>query len=304
MSRKLTQEEAISKCQSIHEDRYDYSETIFNGNRKKMKIRCREHGSFWQLYFNHIKGHDCPRCASTLNGNRCRISRDEFIKKATYTHKDRYDYSKVEYKNNGTKVDIICKIHGIFSQIPTSHIKGKGCSKCGGSHPLTQEEFINKAIEVHGDRYDYSKVEYKNYTTKVIIVCKQHGSFTQRPASHLSGKGCFKCSSSKREILISKILADNNILFIPQKTFEDCRNKKPLPFDFYIPSNNTLIEYDGELHYRPYRQARSAEEKLRKLQRNDSIKTKYCQDNNIPLIRIPYWKTNEEIRETIHNLIS
>lgn len=295
----LTQEQVISKCREVHGDRYDYSKVIYIGAMRRIEIICKEHGSFWQIFVNHINGSGCKKCFKNHL-----LTQEEFIQKAKEVHGDLYDYSYAVYKDGRSKISIVCKNHGSFEQKASSHIQGIGCRKCGGTHPLTQDEFIDKAKEVHGDRYDYSKAEYKNYTTKVSIICKQHGSFVQKPADHLSGKGCFKCSSSKREILISKILADNNILFVPQKTFEDCRNKKLLPFDFYIPSKNTLIEYDGELHYKPFRYARSAEEKLRKVQRNDTIKTKYCQDNNIPLIRIPYWKTNEEIRETIHNLIS
>jgi hypothetical protein len=118
---------------------------------------------------------------------------EEFIRRAKKVHGDKYDYSKVEYKGTHTKVCIICPIHGEFFQTPNNHLHGQGCLACGGRKQLTKEEFIQKAREVHGDKYDYSKVEYVNKNTKVKIICPIHGEFEQEPNSHLEGKGCPNC---------------------------------------------------------------------------------------------------------------
>ena len=123
-----------------------------------------------------------------------------FIEKAQKVHGDKYDYSKVTYKDNRTKVCIICPIHGEFWQIPYSHLKGRGCIYCGGKYKRTTEEFIQNAKKVHGDKYDYSKVEYKGHNTNVCIICPNHGEFLQTPSNHLSGKGCQKCANEKRNI--------------------------------------------------------------------------------------------------------
>ena len=117
----------------------------------------------------------------------------EFIEKAIIIHGDKYDYSKVEYVNARTKVVIVCKEHGAFEQNPRNHLKGCICLKCSGKNKSTTDEFIKKAIIVHKNKYDYSKVNYINNNTKVIIICKTHGEFKQMPTNHLMGANCYYC---------------------------------------------------------------------------------------------------------------
>lgn len=118
---------------------------------------------------------------------------ETFIGKARELHGDKYDYSKVEYINSQTKVCIICPIHGEFWQTPNSHLNGNGCPSCSGLKKRTTETFIAKAREVHGDKYDYSKTQYINKRSKVIITCPEHGDFEQCANNHLRGQGCPKC---------------------------------------------------------------------------------------------------------------
>ena len=127
-----------------------------------------------------------------------RLNKIDFLERAHKIHGDKYDYSKIEYKNTRTKVCIICPEHGEFWQTPNSHLSGQGCPECGLkkrsiSKTLTLEEFLEKARKVHGDKYDYSKVEYVDSHTKICIICPEHGEFWQTPASHLFGHGCKKC---------------------------------------------------------------------------------------------------------------
>ena len=124
---------------------------------------------------------------------------EEFIEKARKIHGDKYDYSKVEYKSCKDKVCIVCKKHGDFWQTPSGHLSGKGCIKCGFESTIykqrfTTEEFIEKARKIHGDKYDYSKVEYVNSQTPVCIICPEHGEFMIRPNDHIQGQKCKKCS--------------------------------------------------------------------------------------------------------------
>ena len=116
-----------------------------------------------------------------------------FIDKANKIHNYKYDYSNVEYINYGTKVKIICKLHGEFSQTPKNHNGGQGCSGCFGTTKRTIEEFIEKANNIHSSKFNYSKVMYENTNKKVIIGCNVHGDFLQTPYNHLSGQGCRKC---------------------------------------------------------------------------------------------------------------
>jgi len=122
-----------------------------------------------------------------------KLSTEDFIHRAKTFHNNKYDYSLVVYKNMSTKVIIICPVHGKFLQTPQQHLRSSGCSKCSGYFQLCKETFIEKAIQVHGDKYDYSKVVYITNKTKVIIICSIHGEFQQRPDCHLRGVGCPKC---------------------------------------------------------------------------------------------------------------
>lgn len=122
-------------------------------------------------------------------------TKEDFIKKARETHGDKYDYSKVEYVGSKTNVCIICPEHGEFWQQAGSHLQGVGCPKCGGCYVPTTEEWITSARKIHGDKYDYSKAEYVNYTTKICIICPEHGDFWQRPNSHTQKQGCSKCAN-------------------------------------------------------------------------------------------------------------
>ena len=173
----------------MHGDKYDYSKVDYKNNSTKICIVCPEHGEFWQYPNNHLSGNGCPKCTSNE-----RKSTEKFIEDARKVHGDKYDYSKVDYKNNVTKVCIICPKHGEFLQTPLAHLNGSGCSDCAmeGRHGTT-EQFIEKARKVHGDKYDYSKVEFKDSTTKVCIICPKHGEFWQSPNNHLNGRGCQKC---------------------------------------------------------------------------------------------------------------
>ena len=191
--------------------------------------------------------------------------------------------------------------------MPLNHLRGEGCISCWEEkkatlYNLTLEEFIKRANEVHGiGRYDYSKVNYINMNTNVIITCPKHGDFPQTPLNHLQGCGCKKCKSSKGEIKVRNFLIENYINFEEQKRFNDCRYKNPLPFDFYLPQYNLCIEFDGEQHFIPhdFNSKETEERKLENLkivQLRDQIKNDYCKNNGINLLRIRY---NEDIEKTL-----
>lgn len=127
-----------------------------------------------------------------------KLTIEEFIERARKAHGDKYDYTKVEYKNNKTKVCIICPIHGEFWQLPCDHLSGNGCKECGvdkraKEKTKTLEQFITDARKIHGDKYDYSKVSYVDAHTKICIVCPIHGEFWQKPYAHLNGQDCPLC---------------------------------------------------------------------------------------------------------------
>ena len=122
------------------------------------------------------------------------VTTEDFIKKAKAIHGDKYDYSLVDYKSAKAKVIIVCKEHGEFLQAPTNHLQGKGCKVCAGVARLTRDIFIERATQVHGNKYDYTLVDDVNTSSKLSIGCEQHGVFIKTPHNHLNGQGCPKCS--------------------------------------------------------------------------------------------------------------
>lgn len=189
---KATKEEFIKKAQLIHGNRYDYSKVDYVTNHEKVCIICPEHGEFWQRPSGHLRGRACPYCSKR------RLTTELFIKKSKEKHGEKYDYSKSEYCGDKKKVCIICPEHGEFWQDPHSHMSGCGCPLCSKTKKPTTSEFIEQAKLIHGDKYDYSKVNYINNITKVSIICPEHGEFSQTPREHLSGCGCQTCGLINR----------------------------------------------------------------------------------------------------------
>jgi superfamily II DNA or RNA helicase len=184
----LSREEIIEQFKKIHGDKYDYSKMERLSARVPTIIICPEHGEFKQSANSHKRGAGCPKCAGTMKYNV-----NEIIEEFKNVHGDKYNYSKVTYDNMNTKVTIICPDHGEFRQIPSIHKQGSGCPKCSG-RAKTTEELIQDFREIHGDKYDYSKVDFINNKTEVAIICEEHGEFFQIPKVHKKSSGCPKCS--------------------------------------------------------------------------------------------------------------
>ena len=365
-------EKFIEKAKKVYGDKYDYSKVEYKNCSSKVEIICPEHGSFFQKPSRHLAGHECIHCANIKSHKRYENQFYIFLDAANLKYNYKFDYSKVIYKNNKTKVEIICPEHGSFFQKPSDHLKTVfGCPKCekrgprknnedvlntlkskfpkfdfknsefNGTHKymyfncpkhgevkstverllkpkspgcprcgielrvsksakataLTTEQFIEKAKKIHGDKYDYSKVEYKNKKTPVEIYCKICNEyFFQKPKNHLSGSGHKRCSSSTGEKIIREYLIKNNILFEEHKGFDNLFDKKELNYDFYLKRNNTAIEYNGQQHYLPARfggiSTEKAREKLRVQRHHDWLKRHYARKHNINLLIIPYWEEN------------
>ena len=288
-----TKEIFIKEAVIIHNNKYDYSLVEYSSDRIKVKIICPVHSIFEQTPNGHLTGRGCKHCGGTQ-----KINQEFFINKSNKIHFNEYDYSLVEYKLHRKKVKIICKEHGVFEQTPNAHLAGKGCLKCSGKDKLTTEEFIEKAKIIHNNIYDYSLVEYINNHTKIKIICSKHGTFEQRPDVHFKRNGCQLCHEPRNEKIIREFLEKNNIVFERQKQFNDCRTKRPLPFDFYLSELNICIEFDGRQHFEPVK-AFGGEEAFKHQQFKDNIKTQYCLDNNIQLIRISY---KENILERLNDI--
>lgn len=198
--KRLTKEEFISKVEKIHPEKYDYSEVNYVNNSTKIKVYDKEIKEYFFITpASLLRGCGNKNAKGKKLSSIFRMGTTKFVEKAREVHGDKYDYSKVEYVNNRTKVCIICPEHGEFWQTPDKHLQNRGCPKCCKKNKkYTTEEFIEKAREIHGDKYDYSKTIYgNNKKEKIEIICPLHGSFFIAPDSHLMGSGCKYCNKGE-----------------------------------------------------------------------------------------------------------
>ena len=284
---KYTTESFIEAAKKVQGNYYDYSESVYVNAKTKLKIICPKHGEFWQIPTNHLKGVRCPHCGGEAGGQKITSNTEEFIRKATAIHGDKYDFSKVNYTAAIDKVPVICKEHGEFWMTPQNILAGHGCPVCAGNIQLSTEEFIKRANEIHEGLYDYSKTAYVNTNVKVCIVChqknrfgKEHGEFWQNPGSHLQGTGCPKCKSSRLEKMVRSFLGQNGINYIEQHTFDWLIDIGHMYLDFFLPDYGVAIECQGNQHF-IYQRAWGGFSGLLDRQRHDRIKKELCNEHGI-----------------------
>ena len=293
--RKLNIDEFIKRSKEIHGNKYDYSKVEYNCMNDKVCIICPEHGEFWQQAESHLHGYGCQKCATEKTHKLQTKTLKEFVEQAKLIHGDTYDYSKVKYINALTKVCIICHKHGEFWQTPSSHLNSHGCQKCllerlSNTTRMTKDEFVKKAKEIHGDKYDYSKVVYKNCDTPVCIICPEHGEFWQKPYYHIHKSGCPHCKESKLEKDICKLLTNNNINFNRQKRKWLGRQS----LDFYLPDYNIAIECQVRQHFMPVNYFGGV--KMFEYRKSlDSFKKELCDKNGVNILYFSNKKWNEDI---------
>ena len=284
-----TLEQFIGKAIAIHGDKYDYSKVEYTDCMTKVCIICPKHGEFWQTPSSHLQGKGCKKCG--IEKTHSIMSNEKFIEKARAVHGDKYDYSKTKYKSPFEYVTITCKKHGDFIQKASYHLSGNGCSKCGYEKvkenlSYTTEHFIEQAKKIHGDKYDYSKVNYVNNHTKVCIICPKHGDFWVTPYNFLYNKsGCPRCSTSKLEIQIQNVLTENKIKYESQKEFKWLKNditNYPMRYDIYIPSKNLAIECQGQQHIESC--GMFDDVIVEKIKHRDEVKNKLSNENGIELL--------------------
>ena len=299
--RKLNTKEFIRKAKAKHGNKFGYSHVDYVNAHTKVKIKCKIHGLFDQTAYDHLSGRGCKECGFKLSGETKRKTTQQFIKDARRVHGNTYGYDKVDYKGNHTKVKIECKAHGIFDQTPSNHLNGYRCNKCGAEsmsarRKKTKQQFTKDAKRVHGNKFDYSHVDYISTGTKVKIKCKikGHGFFDQTPNNHLSGQGCYKCAdryNSKGVKAIESFLKQNKIKYEREKRFPNLRNKQPLPLDFWLPKLKIAIEFDGAQHS-TIGMFSATKDRLRSIQKRDRIKNKWAKKHGYIMIRISYLQLN------------
>ena len=251
MGKFQTQEEFEKKVYSVNPNIIILSKYL--GDKSRIQCKCKICGYEYSDTATHLKqGRTCGNCKKIKKREQ---NKKLFIEQASKVHNNKYRYDKLIYINQAHKGTIICPIHGEFEQQLQAHLRGEGCPKCAGNNYLrTKEEFIELAKKIHGNSYDYSKVEYKTCKDKVILKCNRCGQeFLVTPDKHLNrASGCPHCKLASQNVLYNKLL----------KSFPNIKilfevGKKVVPwlgsqrFDIYIPEYNIAIEYNGEQHYVP-----------------------------------------------------
>lgn len=314
--KKVTHEDFLNNLKNVNEN----IEVLgtYTKAKDKIKIKCKVCGHEWEATPNNLlRGRGCPKCKADKFGKSRLKSKEQFVEEANIIHNFKYDYSKFEYKTSHEKGIVICPIHGDFEVSPANHLSGKNCPNCALEHrsrlrSSNTKEFIEKAKQIHGDKYDYNKVNYINNHTLVSIICHkkdfqgvEHGEFLQQPNNHLNGCGCPKCRQSHGERFITNYLNNNKINFISQYSIEinkDINISGKANIDFYLPNYNLFIEYNGIQHY-VKRQAFGGKLEFERQQKRDEYVRNYCKENNIRLLEIPYVLNWEEVTKLLNTTI-
>ena len=240
MSRKFTQEEFLKKVRENNHNDIDYSNFLYQGNNVKGMCKCNVCGHVWfTVPMSLFKGCGCPKCAIEYKARNLSKNKDAFIEESLCVHGKKYDYSKVEYVNDKTNVDIVCPIHGIFSQKPCLHLRGHGCPKCADSGvKLTQKEFEDKINQLHPN-IDLSEFTYVNATTNGKCKCKTCGYEWESSYFLLKSSvyGCPSCALRNR----TKKRTDDLQTFVKKLKERFPNNKYDFSISKYI---NSLTKMD------------------------------------------------------------
>ena len=302
----MKKEKIKQRLQDKFKNKFDLS--LIQDTTKETKyidLICPSHGKLKVAFPNILYSkYGCPKCACENAHKKQQKTTEQFIEESKKIWKNTYTYKFTHYQNNNTKVIITCPDHGNFFARPSDFIRGHGCPKCANEktkifNSTTKKDslqnFIEKAKKVHGDEYDYSKVNYINNDTKIKIICPIHGIFEQTPTNHLKGHGCPFCKKSKGENLISNILKELDISFESQYKID--LNSKKLFVDFKI-NNSHFIEFHGIQHFTYTKHFGDLNRFENQILRDYELRW-YCQENNINLLEIPYFWTKEKIKNKI-----
>ena len=245
---ELWVEDFVKKSVDVHGGKYDYGKVTYPKRNQDypVLVECRKHGDFVTNAYSHVQGRGgCPSCH--LDNNRSSL--EYFVERARGIHGEKYDYSRVVYTHGRKHVTIVCNEHGEFEQYPDVHLMGSGCKECFNErYRLTKDLFEERARVVHGDKYDYSQVDYKDSKIKVKVICQVHGVFEITPNAHVSSKqGCRRCKESKGETRIRNFLERHGIEFIQEYRIGSDKFR----YDFFLPGYSMLIEFQGQQHFKP-----------------------------------------------------
>ena len=298
MATKWTQESIVLKLQELHPN-LDFSQFIFTSVNNKSIIVCSIHGPREMKVMNLLRGSSCKLCRPQSQ----KRTPAQIIKQMKEKHLDKYSYPTFKnYTNPNQIIEILCPEHGIFKQQIIHHTNGSGCEKCH------DRSFNRKDLEYHvstiplsiSKYFEYKDIFYKYGESYLRLYCnrcnKEHEQITYRCKNNDTCPNCNGSYLESKGILeIKEYLRNNNIIFEKEKTFKNCINPVSgykLRFDIYIEHLDCCIEFDGIQHYKET-EFFGGMDRLEQSKYRDNLKTKYCEENNIKLIRIKYNKVRE-----------
>lgn len=259
----------------------------YKRSSEKLILKC-PNGHEFKMSYNQFKsGHRCSKCVNMKNAKQ-KMHSHEYIHERF--EECGYKWIDGKYKNNLSKLTLKCPNGHEIEMTYGNFQQGKRCNTCvrkknGVKLSLTIHE-VKLFIEKKG--YELMSKEYINNSTKLKIKCPKGHEFNMSYGNFQQGQRCPKCNVSKGEHSIKETLNDLGINFIQHYKFDDCVFYRRLEFDFYIPSLNTIIEYDGIFHYSIIKGKSNFDDFVNGKIR-DTVKNIYCENNGIKLIRIPYW---------------
>ncbi len=281
--------------------------TEYHNNHEYLQWLCPNGHMYNMNWANFSQGKRCHECAPNARPSF------EFISKQ-FDNRGLILLS-TDYVNNIAPLDFICKNHldhGVqhITWATVQSSTAYGCVYCHYNRlrrdrQMGIQEFKKRVYQMVGGEYQVVGSKYINNSTPIEMYHSTCGhTYKVQPGLFLVGRRCAYCYQSKGEMQIATILTNSKIIFITQHTFDDCKYQQKLRFDFYIPSYNTCIEYQGIQHYQPIDFANKGEQwaknEYKKNQIRDQIKRQYCKKHNINLIEIPYWEF-DNIEDIIQN---
>ena len=305
-----TTEQFIEEAKEVWGDRFSYENTKYVNSHTKVTITCPIHGDFQANPTDFLRKHGCPKCKGQItadfNKQTKRMSQEDFINRIKLMYGNLFNYDEVIYVNKRTKVKLHSNImNEDFLILPEHLFKGevKNCylNLSNISNTLNNDIFKQRAIMVHGNKYDYSKIEYKNLTEKVRIICPEHGEFWQTPTNHLYNKqGCPKCNQSHGERFIPELLEQAGLQYVSQ--YKITANERNYEIDFCLILNSKMvfIEYNGKQHYEPVEIFGGKEAYDKQVIRDNQIR-EYCKENDIILLEYSYEIDFSHLQKIIEN---
>lgn len=294
-------EEWIKIFRKVHGDKYDYSKADIVDNGTKITIICPEHGEFQQAPMGHSLGQGCQKCYDQYRRGKARkVSKEEFIARAKLKHGDKYDYTEtIVGQTLNDKAWIRCPEHGLYLQSLLGHLCGDGCAKCSGKYNMSNKEYIQLVSKLYNEKYDLSKVEFKNNNSPIIIGCPEHGFVETNAKTFKKGHGCPVCNGSSGEEMVGIILDELGLEYRKEVAFPG----QGFRFDFVVKSLKLFIEYDGEQHFKFVPYFHKTFERYHKAIERDRAKDQFAKNVNWTLLRFNFKQNKDDVKNALKKFI-